>query len=359
MDIEVIKISFINILINIVLFILKFFVGLFTGSISVLLDGVNNLSNSLNSIISMFETNVLNRKSKYKNIRIKYFIYLTISFLMLMAGLSSLRETFKNILMPSDIKYSFISIIVILLSIILKYYFGDNIRKKSKDKKSNILSTIAEESINDSILSFLTLISALSVILFKYNIDGYVGIFISIFILKTAFDLLKNTINNMIGKKVDSNLEKEIKKYILSYDEIIDIKDLSIYNYGSNKIISTTYIKVKDNMNAKKISNIIKRISMDILDKYNIDITISIYTDSNDKTYNDINSYLNKIILDYKTILEVNNLYLDDEKNNIYFNILFNDSENNHDKVIDEINEIITKKYPKYNIIITYDIDII
>lgn len=217
---EIVKVSIQGIVVNIILVIFKMIVGLISGSIAVVLDAVNNLSDAMSSIITIIGTALSNKKPTKKHPygygRIEYFSSIIIAIIILLAGITSFKESFAKVLKPEMADYGVASIVVIVVAILVKYFFGNYVKNKGEKLNSGSLVASGTDAISDSLLSLSTLIAAIITIIFKISLEGYFGILISIFILKSALEILKETIDEMIGVRVDSDITKGLKrKYYL------------------------------------------------------------------------------------------------------------------------------------------------
>ena len=359
---EVIRISTIGIIANIILVVLKAIIGFITNSIAISLDAWNNLSDALSSTITIIGTKLSLKKPDkehpYGHGRIEYFTAVLISFIVLFAGITSMKKSIDKIINPVSARYSFISLMVILIAMFTKLILGDYFKEKGKKLHSNSLYASGVDAIGDFLISFATFITAIVSILFKLNLEGYVGVLISIVILKSGIEILKTSINDVIGIRADSKLTKKLKDKILSYDNVLGVHDLSLHNYGPINIIATAHIDVKETMTAKEIYRLSKVISEDIYSKFNIILTLGIYAYNEDKKYNKIRNYIDKLILEYKSIIEIHGFYVDEELKTLSFDIIFDFNEENSDKIIKELQKKLKEKYPEYECLIIIDKDI-
>lgn len=359
---EIIRVSVLGIIVNLLLVIFKAFVGFLSNSIAIILDAVNNLSDALSSIITIIGTKLSSKKPDkehpYGHGRIEYFSAMIIAIIVLLAGLSSLKESIEKIIEPVRANYRIASIIVVVLAIFVKYFFGTYVKKEGERLKSGSLIASGVDALGDSVISISTLIAALVSIFLKLNIEGYIGVIISFFIIKSAMDILKSNANDMIGIRADSKLTNSLKRKIISYKDVLGVHDLTLHNYGPNSIIATAHIDVKDDTKAKEIHRITRRIAIDIYNEYGIILTLGIYATNDDKKYADIKKYLNDIEKKYKTLLEIHGFYVDDELSKIFFDVIFDFKEKNIETIVEEIRTKLKEKFPKYDYSIIVDNDI-
>ena len=359
---EIVKISVYGIIVNIILVVFKSIIGLITNSIAIILDAVNNLSDALSSIITIIGTKLSekrpNKKHPYGYGRIEYFASIIIAIIVLVAGVTSFKESFEKIINPSKTNYSISSLIIIVVAVLVKYFFGNYLKKEGEKLSSGSLIASGIDAISDSVLSLSTLIAAIISLLLKVSLEGYLGIIISIMIIKTALEILKDTIDNMIGIRTDSELTKKIKKIINSNNKVRGVYDLTVHNYGPNKIIGSAHIQVDDELTARDIHRLTRNIEIELYNKLGIILTLGIYASNEANEYKDIRNYINKLLKDYKNIIQVHGFYVDDETNYISFDLIFNFDEENPEKCANEIEKKLKEKYPKYKFSIILDADI-
>jgi len=358
---RIIKISILGIIVNIILVIFKAIVGFLANSIAIILDAVNNLSDALSSIITIVGTLLSgkkpNKKHPYGYGRIEYFSSTIIAFIVLFAGITAFKESFEKVISPEKANYTAVSIIIIVVAMLVKFFFGKYVKSQGEKLSSSSLVASGADAINDSILSFSTLVAAIVSLAFNISIEGYIGIIISVIILKASLEILKDTINDMIGVRADSDLTKSIKEKIISYDEVQGVYDLVLHNYGPNNIIGTAHIQIRDDMNAKEIHRLTRRITYDIYGDLGIIITIGIYAANDAGEYGEIKKYIFKEIKEYENIIQIHGFYVDEELKQISFDVIFNFDEKDQEAVVSEIKTKIKDKYPKYDYNIIIDTD--
>lgn len=357
---KIVKISIQGIIVNIILVIFKAMVGLIANSISIILDAVNNLTDALSSIITIIGTMIASKKPDkehpYGHGRAEYFASIIIAIIVLFAGLTSLKESIDKIINGGNANYSIASLIIIFTAIFVKYFFGSYVKREGHKLNSSSLVASGVDAIGDAILSLSTFIGALISYIWHISLEGYIGLFISIMIVKTAIEILKETVDAMIGTRASSELTKKLRKLINTYDGVLGVYDLTLHNYGPNNIIGTVHIEVNDKMTARQIHKLTRNITIDIYNTLGIILTIGIYS-SNDSKYDKIKKDVMKIVHQYKTILQLHGFYVEEDKNVISFDLVFDFEEKEPLKIKDEIVSKIKEKYPDYNYMVILDND--
>ena len=358
---KIVKISIWGIIVNIILVSFKMIVGLIANSIAIILDAVNNLSDAISSIITIIGTKLSNKKPNKKHPygygRIEYLTSTIIALIVLIAGITSFKESLDKIIYPEVAEYSIFSLIIIIVAVLVKFFFGNYVKREGKKLSSSSLIASGTDAVSDSILSLTTFIGALISIIFHISLEGYLGLIISIFILKTALEILKDTINDMIGVRADSEITRNIKKKLLAYKEVKGVYDLTLHNYGPNKIIATVHIEIDDIMKAYEIHRLTRKITLDVYNEFGIILTIGIYASNDNGEYKEIKRYLQNVIKKYPSIEEMHGFYVDDDNKSISCDLIFNFEENNVNNIVSEIKEEMHKKYSNYNFDVIIDTD--
>ena len=360
----VVRTSIISIISNILLAGFKAFVGFLSNSIAIISDAVNNLSDALSSIITIVGTKLAgkapDRNHPYGHGRIEYMTSLVVSAIVLYAGITALIESIKKIINPEVPDYSTITLIILIAGIIVKFILGIYVKKTGKKVNSDSLVASGSDAFNDAILSISVLASALIYMVFHISLEAYVGVLLSIFIIKAGLELIKESVDNMLGTRVESSLTKSIKKEILKEDEVEGVYDLLLNDYGPDKYLGSVHIEVSDTLSVADIDRISRRISKVILEKYGVILhTIGVYSiNTKDKHVIDVRKDITKLVFSHNGILQMHGFYLDEEEKTISFDIIIDFKVKNKEELYKEIYDEIYNKYKDYKIEITLDIDV-
>ena len=206
----IVKTSFLGIAVNIILVIFKATIGFLANSIAIILDAVNNLTDVLSSVITIIGTKFANKapdkKHPYGHGRIEYFTSVIIGVIVLLAGITAAKESIEKIINPEQSEYSIISLIIIEVAVLVKFFFGRYVKKVGKNVNSQSLVASGQDALMDSILSLTTLIAAIINFIWHFGLEGYLGIVISVFIVKSAIEILKTAVDSMLGERADGEL---------------------------------------------------------------------------------------------------------------------------------------------------------
>ena len=360
---KIIRISFKSIITNVFLVIFKVIVGSLASSTAIILDGLNNLSDTLSSTATIIgirlSSKAADKEHPYGHGRIEYFTTLIVSLIVLAAGISALIEAISKIRNPITPNYSALTIIIIIIAIITKIILGSYVKRKGKELDSDTLIAQGNDALFDSILSSSTLIAVLVFLIGNINLEGYISFFIACFIIKNAIEMIKDPINDIIGIRINDDLKEKIRNDINKFEDVHGVYDLMLHNYGPFILIGSVHIEVDDKMTAKDIHKLSKDIEKKIFKKYEIILTIGIYASNNtskmaNKTRNDIENIINK----YDTIRELHGLYIDEKNKYISFDLIFDFKEKNIEEVKNDIINKLKDEYPNYKIEIVIDKDV-
>ena len=358
----IVKTSVIAIVTNIFLVIFKAIVGVFANSIAIILDAVNNLSDAISSIITIIGTKLAgkapDKEHPYGHGRIEYFASVIIALIILFAGVTSLKESVEKIITPAESNYSIVSLVIIAVAVIVKFILGRYVKNTGKKIDSQSLIASGTDAFFDSIVSGSTFIAAIINIVLHIKLEGFLGVIIAALIIKSGIEILKETLNTMIGIRADGELSKKIKERINEFDGVEGTYDLILHSYGPSKIIGATNIQVDENMTAKEIHGLTKRIESVIYSEFGIILTIGIYASNRaDEEAVKILNDLEKIISKYPNIVQLHGFYLEKEEKNVSFDIIIAFKEENPKELKEQVLKEIKELHPDYNYTIIIDTD--
>lgn len=265
---------------NIILFAIKLVAGFLSSSISIITDSINNLSDFANSTITLIGFKIsgkpADKEHPFGHERIEYITGLIVSCIIVALAVLLLYQSIDKIISgtPVDSTWFVLSVIILGISVFLKLLQAYFNFKMSKIINSVALKATALDSLTDSIATTLLLVSAVLSKLFGWNLDGYMGCLVSLFVGYAGFKMIKETSSPLVGEA--SNYEDVVKivKEIESYEGVLGIHDLVAHNYGPTKIFMTVHVEVDACVDVMKSHELIDQIEIDIRNKYGIELTI-------------------------------------------------------------------------------------
>lgn len=248
---------------NILLFLIKYIMGTLSGSISIVSDAFNNLSDSGGCIVTFLGYKMASKPADkdhpFGHGRVEYLTSLILSAIIVIVGFELFKSSAGKIMNPEPVKFSIIVLVSLIISICVKLWMSVFNMKLGKKINSGVMTATAEDSRNDVIATSATVIALISSLFTDFPIDGIMGVIVSLFILKTGFDIIRDTLDELIGKPVQPEIIEKIKNSIISDSDIIDIHDLVIHNYGVTKMIGSCHIEIRSDMSFQEVHEIADR----------------------------------------------------------------------------------------------------
>lgn len=356
---KIVKTSIIGIIVNIILVVFKATIGILVNSIAITLDAVNNLTDALSSIITIIGTKLAgkapDKDHPYGYGRIEYFSSVIIAAIVLWAGITALMESWPKIFNPDVTSYTTVSLIIVAVAVIVKFVLGKYVKNVGEEINSQALVASGSDAFFDAILSLSTLIAAIISIFWHISLEGILGVIISVVIIKASIDMLRETVDSMIGARIDSDLSRKIKESICELPGVYGAYDLTLHNYGPESMQGSVHVEVDDTLTALEIHNLTRMIAQKIYSEFSIILTVGIYA-RNDK-YAEIRDELERIASEYEEVLEIHGFIVFEEQNLITFDVIV-DFDADREKVKEEISSKIKAKYPDFNYMIIDDYDV-
>ena len=270
--------SIVGIFCNILLFIVKFIVGLTVHSVSVMADAFNNLSDAGSSLISFVGVKIASKPADeehpFGHGRMEYISALVVSFLVLEVGFTFLKDSIHKIKSPEILNFQMFSILILILSIGVKLWLGLFNRKLGRKIDSKVMIAMFTDSMGDVLTTSATILSLLFFHFTKINIDGFIGIGVALVVMWAGIGIAKDTLEPLLGEAVDSENYKRIKNFVESYDGIIGSHDLIVHNYGPNRSMASIHAEVPNNADITESHEIIDRIERDAIENLGIFLVV-------------------------------------------------------------------------------------
>lgn len=361
----IIRTSVTGILTNLFLVAFKLLAGILANSIAVILDAVNNLSDAASSIITIVGIRLANKSPDKKHPlgygRIEYLSALAVACLVFYAGATSLVESVKKMFHPGAPDYSALTLVIIAVGVVVKLVLGRHVKKIGEAVHSGSLVASGEDARFDAVLSASVFACALLYLFAGVNLEAYVGAFISLIILKSGFEMLKETVDDLLGASGDPQLSKAVKETVREADPAIEgAYDLILHSYGPGHTVGSIHIAVKDTMRADEIDALSRKLSAIVYQKYGILLTgIGIYSSN---TKNDIASSIQSkvtdMIMQHDGVLQIHGFYADERTKQMSFDLILSWNIENRQKLFEEILKEVKEAYPGWQVRSTLDLDL-
>ena len=359
----IIRTSMIGVATNIMLAIFKAIIGVISNSIAITLDAVNNISDALSSVITIIGTKLgakePDRKHPLGHGRIEYISSMVVAAIGLYAGITSLVESFKKIISPEKANYDIMSLVIIAVAVLVKIILGQYVKKQGIKHNSGALIASGSDAFFDAVLSSSVLASAIIYLAFNISLEAYVGVLISIFIVKAGIEMMTETISEILGKRSDKEDTDKIKSIIAEEKEVRGVYDLIIFNFGPSKNYASVHIELDDTMTVDEVDVLTRKIEAKIYQQSGVILTgVGVYShNTSNEEVAVIKNTVKEKVLSFDWALQMHGFYVDMEEKSIRLDVVISfDIEK--EKALSILTESIRQLYPTYSIKITTDLDV-
>ncbi len=360
----IVRTSVIGIMANVLLAAFKAAVGLLSGSIAIVLDAVNNLSDALSSLITIVGTRLAgkapDRKHPLGHGRIEYITAMVIGVIILYAGVTSLIESVKKILHPQAPDYQITGLVIIAVAVVVKILLGNYVRRVGRRVNSDSLVASGKDALNDSIISFTTLVAAVIYLVFHLSLEAYLAAVISFIILKAGYDTLSDTVSEILGARADGELTRNIKATISAFPEVGGAYDLILHNYGPDMLLGSVHVEVSDTMDAAEIDELTRKIENAVYTEYGVILTaVGIYSvNTTDEKIVKLREEIRRCVCGHEYVLQMHGFYLNETEQRIRFDAVIDFATPDREELYRQLTEEVQRIAEGYTVEITMDSDI-
>lgn len=356
--------SIVGIICNLILFGVKIAVGLIINSISVMADAFNNLSDAASSVISFVGVKLAGRPADkehpFGHGRFEYIAALAVAFLVLQVGFSLFQSSLSKVMNPEEVKFNIILVGILCISILIKVWLMFFNRKLGNLINSSVMKATAADSMGDVMVTSATVISAVIAGVSGWQMDGYMGLVVSVFVMIAGYKIAKDTLEPLLGQAIDREVYVKITDLVESYEGIVGTHDLIIHSYGPTHRMATIHAEVPNDIDFQIAHETIDQIERDVLEK--MDIFLVIHMDPIE--VNNVMVLEKKdMILAIVTELESKSTIHDfrivngEHQINLIFDLVipYSYSKEAEQKLLSKIIEEVRKKDSRYNCVITLE----
>ncbi|MCR5536390.1 MAG: cation diffusion facilitator family transporter [Succinivibrio sp.] len=348
---------------NVCLAVFKLGVGIMANSIAVILDAINNLSDALSSIITIVGTKLAGKLPDKKHPlgygRIEYLSAMIVSGIVLYAGLTAAFESVKKIINPENPDYSLTSLFIIAVAVIVKIVLGKYVKRKGQEVHSGSLIASGSDALFDAILSASVLISAIVFMLSGLSLEAYVGVVISIFIIKSGIEMMRDTVDEILGVRADKEKTAKIKTLLREEPGVMGAYDLIMYNYGPDKDFASVHLEVPDTLTAREIDKLSRRLERKVYQQTGVIIAgigVYSYNTSEDEVAH-IQNTVRELVMKHEWAVQLHGFYVDLEAKEMSFDVVVS-FEIQPKLALQELYRELKEVYPDYKIDIAPDLDV-
>ncbi|MCR5311403.1 MAG: cation diffusion facilitator family transporter [Lachnospiraceae bacterium] len=360
----IVRTGFIGIAANLVLVAFKAAVGFLSNSVAVILDAVNNLSDALSSLITIIGAKLASKKPDKKHPlgygRIEYLSALIVASIVLYAGLTSMVESVKKIFKPEAVDYSVVSLVIIAVAIVVKIVLGIYVKNTGDRINSGSLTASGKDALFDAVLSFSVLLAAGVYMLWGVSLEAWVGAAISVFIIKAGLEMLIDTLDEILGKRVSGEVLNSIKQTICEEEGVSGAFDLILHSYGPETYIGSVHVEVPDTLTAEEIDSLERRIASNVYAKHSVMLAgIGIYSvNTKDDAVKKLRTEITHFVMGKEGVLQIHGFRADLEKKTINFDLIIDYGIEDRVSLFEDIRRELVARYSDYVLNVNLDIDL-
>ena len=348
---------------NIFLAAFKAAVGIISNSIAVVLDAVNNLSDALSSVITIVGTKLAGKLPDKKHPlgygRIEYLSAMIVSAIVLYAGITALVESVKKIIHPEKADYSAVALIIIAMAVVVKLALGRYVKAKGKAVNSSALVASGSDALFDAILSASVFASAVFFLVTGISLEAYVGVLISIMILKAGYEMMTDTLDDVLGRRADKETTQQIYQLLKQEPEVRGAYDLVLNNYGPGKDYGSVHIELPDTMTVDQVDELTRRLEAKVYRATGVILTgVGVYSyNTKDDDAAKMRNVVQETVLAYEWALQLHGFYANTKNKSLRFDVVMSFDIKPREGI-----EILTRDmkrlFPDYAVQITPDVDV-
>ncbi|MBR0391111.1 MAG: cation transporter [Oscillospiraceae bacterium] len=359
----IVRTSIIGIIANVFLAAFKAVIGLMTNSIAIILDAINNISDAGSSLITIIGTKLAGREPDKKHPfgygRIEYLSAMIISVIVLYAGITSLVESVKQIVRPETPDYNTVSLIIVAVAVAVKILLGRYVKSVGVKVNSDSLINSGEDATLDSVISASTLVAAGIFLIFHISLEAWLGAVISLVIIKSGIEMLRDTISQILGEKNDPELARSIKKTVVSFPEVQGAYDLVLNNYGPDTWNGSIHIEVPDTYSADRLDQLIRDIQTAVYKQHQVILTaIGVYSmNTRDEEVIETQKKVREIVFSHQYVKQMHGFYLIKDQKAMRFDIVVSFDAEDRKAVYEDVLADVQKAFPDYTLQVAIDTD--
>ena len=361
----IMRASLVAIVANVALAGFKAAVGALSGSIAIVLDAVNNLSDAASSVITIVGTRLASKKPDrnhpYGHGRVEYLTTIVVAAIVLWAGLTSLVESVRAILHPEPAQYEVVTLAIVAVAVVAKLAMGRYAKAEGERLNSDALVASGEDATLDAVISASTLAAAAIYLVMGLVLEPLLGAVISVIILKSGYEILRDALSKILGERVDAEVARGVKQTVCEVEGVRGAYDLILTDYGPQRLSGSVHVEVDDRLTAREIDTLTRDVQAQVLGKTGVVLhTVGIYSTNtaNDSVAHEIHVALDEAIEQEPYVLQVHGLYVDEELKGAHFDLVVAFDAPDRQEVLTRVIERLEERFPDFAFTGVIDSDI-
>ena len=347
--------SGLGIFVNIALALIKVFIGLLVSSIAIVSEGVNSAADAMSALITLVGAKLAQKHPDEKHPfgygRIEYLVSLVIAVLILVTGIQMVISSVKLIFHPEELSVSYVALAIVAGTAVIKFFLGIYTIKMGKKADSSALIGVGMEGRNDSFASVITILSSLIFLIFHVSVDAYAGILISLLIIKAGFDVLKDTISDILGRPGEHELAVQLYREIRKTDGILSAADMMLHNYGPDAWSGSVNVEIDHNKTVGEIYQFLHKLQLHIMHEYQVTMVFGVYAVDNEHAQiKELRKRIGEFVRNHEHLKNYHAVYMDEKNHKIYCDFIVDYKLQDWDALREAFTEYIAEFYPEYEV---------
>ncbi len=352
--------SILGIIVNILIAVTKVGIGALAGSLAIMSEGINNATDAGSSFLTLIGTKLSGKHPDEKHPfgygRIEYLTGLVVGSLIFYTGISILRESIDAILHPGEMSITPLAIVIVAVTAVIKFVLGNYTIGVGKQTQSDALTAVGEECRGDSLFSVMTIAASLFFLFTGKSLDAFAGLIFSFVIMKSGFEALKNTTEELIGNAGKEELAKEIYKEIRSTDGIISAADMMLHNYGPDSYSGSVNVEIDHDRNIGEIYEFLHALQLRIMHEHHVTMVFGIYAvDQTAPEAKEMRKRIGSYVMEKEHIKSFHALYCSEETKTIYVDFIVDYQLADWDQTREDFIQYMKGLYPQYLVELTIE----
>ena len=323
----VVTVSGLNILVNLIFAAIKVVIGLAVSSIAIVSEGVNNATDSATSLITIVGTKLSAKHPTEKHPfgfgRIEYLTSLLISVLILFTGAELMESSVKRIFEPQEMSISYVTMAIVAVSALVKLVLGLYTIKEGRRVDSSSLVALGTECRSDSVVSVITLVTALVFLVFHVSLDAYAGIIMSLIVLKAGFEVLKETLSDILGQAGEKELAQELYRIIRAEPLVLNAADMMLHNYGPDAYSGSVNVEIDHSKTVEEVYAALHELQLRIMHEKHITMVFGIYAvDRDHAQIRQLREQVAAFVREQKHVTSYHALYIHPNGKDLYVDLV-------------------------------------
>lgn len=348
----VVTVSALNILVNLISAAVKVVIGMAVSSIAIVSEGVNNATDSATSLITIVGTKLSAKHPTEKHPfgfgRIEYLTSLLIAVLILFTGAELMESSIKLIFDPQEMSISYVTMAIIAVSAILKLLLGTFTIKEGKRVDSSSLAALGTECRSDSVVSVITLVTALVFLVFRVNLDAYAGIIMALIVLKAGLEVLRQTLSDLLGQSGEKELAQELYRIIRAEPLVLNAADMMLHNYGPDAYSGSVNVEIDHSKTVGEVYAALHELQLRIMHEKHITMVFGIYAvDKDHQEIRQLREQVAAFVREQEHVTSYHALYIHPNGRDIYVDLVVDYDLADWDALRREFTDYMAARYPE------------